>query len=197
MANVNSIPEKITYIVDEDCVPNNVVRDQGGRPLYNPDGTYQTSGPELLDPGPQASKNQGFSFRQQVTKSFLISAYNPDSLGGIGRLNKLHIRAVNTVLAKQLSGISYTFINPNSYLGKYQLGPETLVKLGYIKQNFFDTYGPLCVKNDSAWTGKDGVISLTGWFSSTGVQEKAHHAYTNANYLALSANEGIKNEDNL
>ena len=197
MANVNKQPTKITYVVDEDCVPTNVVRDIGGKPVYNEDGSYKTSGSEMLDPGPQAAKNQGFAFTQQVPKSYLISVLNPDSIGGIGRLSKLHVRAINTVLAKQLSGISYAFINPNNYMGKYQMSPEILTSLGYIKQKFLDTYGSYAVHKDDAWTGKDGISSLNAWFNSSGVQEKAMYTMMSNNYVTLSSNDGIKSDDSL
>jgi hypothetical protein len=195
--NVNLVKEKITYIVEDDCIPGNVVRDSRGRPVKNIDGTYQTSGVEMLDPGPQAAKNQGIFFSNQIPKSFLISQQNPEPLGGINRLNRLHVKAITTVLGKTLSGFSYAFINPNNYVGKYQLSPATLIDLGYLKQNYYEQYSSGAVKKEDAWTGKDGVSSLELWFGSGGVQEKAMYALLKKNYVELAANQGILPEDNL
>lgn len=195
--NVNEVKEKITYLVEEECVPGNVVRDNRGRPVKNADGSFQTVGIEALDPGPQAAKNQGIVFNQTIPKSFLVSQQNPDALGGLSRLTRLQVKAINTVLGQTLSGFSYQFINPNFYLGKYQLGAETLISLGYLKANYYDVYGAAAVKQDDAWSGRDGITSIGLWFSSGGVQEKAMYTLLRQNYSELSANQGIKPEDNL
>jgi hypothetical protein len=195
--NVNLVNEKITYTVEDDCIPNNVVRDSRGRPVKNADGTYQTSGAEVLDPGPQAAKNQGIFFANQIPKSFLVSYQNPEPLGGINRLNKLHVKAINTVLAKTLSGFSYAFINPNNYTGKYQLSPKTLIDLGYLKQNYYDQYSSGAVKKEDAWTGKDSITSIDLWFNSSGTQEKAMYTLLRKNYAELSANQGILPDDSI
>lgn len=197
MANVNSTPEQINYVTEEECVPGNAVRDSFGKPLRMADGSFVLSGEEILDPGPQAAKNQGLTLAQQVSKSFLVSVDNPNPPGGIGRLNTLHVKAVMTMLGEAASGFSYNLITGNDFVGKYQIDAATLVELGYIKSEYLQSYSRAAVKKDSAWTGKDGVTSLLTWFGSHGVQEKTMYALLQKNYNVMVNNNAIKSADNL
>jgi len=197
MANVNTAPAPVVYSVEDECVPTNAVRDANGNVLKNADGSFVTSGPEMLDPGPAAAKTQGISVRLQVPKSFLVSVNNPEPPGGIERLNRLHVRAVMTMIAKAASGFSYSAIGPSDQVGKYQLDAATLTRLGYIKPEYLGSYGSAAVKKDGAWTNKDGITNLAAWFAATGVQEKAMYEMLQNNYITMLNNEAIKTTDNL
>ena len=197
MANVNTAPEPINYKVDTECLPSNVVRDSAGNPIKNSDGSYRTSGVELLDPGPQAAKSQAIQESQRVPKSYLFSIANPDPPGGVGKLSRLQTKAVMSMMAKSLSGNSYSSIGPDNYVGKYQINPATLTAFGYIKPDFFFTYGIDAIKKDDAWTGKDSIKNLTNWLLSTGTQEQVMYQLMQNNYTTMINNDGIKSTDNL
>lgn len=197
MADVNTAPEPINYKIDEDCLPGNVVRDSAGNPIKNSDGSYRTSGVEVLDPGPQAAKSQAIQESQRVPKSYLFSIANPDPPGGIGRLSRLQVKAIMSMMAKSLSGNSYSSIGPSNYVGKYQISPSILTAFGYVKTDFFFSYGVDAVKKDSAWTGKDSIKSLPNWFLSTGVQEQVMYQLMQNNYTIMTNNDAIKTTDNL
>lgn len=195
--NVNTLDAPIVYRTEEECIPNNVVRDSAGNPLKNTDGSWQTSGEEILDPGPQVAKNQGLLPSQQVPKSFLFSVNNPDPPSGIGRLNRLHIKALMTVVGKTASGFVYNCIGPTLQVGKYQLSSKILTNLNYLKPDYYDLYRESTINYPGAWTGKDGIYNLNAWFLSTGVQEKTMFQLLSSNYMLMEANGGIKEDDNL
>ena len=195
--DVNIAEAPIVYRTEEECIPNNVVRNSAGNPVKNADGSWQTSGEEILDPGPQAAKNQGLRSSQQVPKSFLFSINNPDPPSGIGRLNRLQVKAVLTVVGKAASGFVYNCIGPTLQVGKYQLGAKTLTSLGYLKTDYYDLYRADTINYPGAWTGKDGIYDLNAWFLSAGAQEKNMFQLLSSNYITMEANGGIKEDDNL
>lgn len=197
MADVNSLPTTVLIKTEDECIPNNVVRDASGNPIRLSNGTYKISGEERLDSGPQAAKSQSLPRTFQVQKSVLVSVTTPEPPAGIERLSRLHIKAVMLMLAQATSGISYRLIGASNYVGKYQLSASTLSELGYIKPEFVISYGTLAVKRDTAWTGKDGVINLDTWFLSTGAQESAMYALLQKNYTSMLNNGAIKEDDNL
>ena len=53
------------------------------------------------------------------------------------------------------------------------------------------------MKDDSNWTGKDGITSLVAFLVSKEVQEKAMVDYTNLNYRYLTRIGGIRDGDDL
>jgi hypothetical protein len=195
--DLNTAPVNVVVRTEDECIPNNVIRDTRGFPVYNEDGSYKTSGEEKLDTGPQAAKVQGLTTIQQIPKSFLVSVDNPNPPGGIGRLTTLHIKAVMTMIGQTVSGFSYDLIGPADFVGKYQLEAETLKTLGYLKPEFVTKFGRAAVKKDAAWTGKDGIFSLRNWFGSAGVQEKVMYDLLQSNYEIMSRNNAIKSDDNL
>lgn len=197
MANVNSTPEQINYVTEDECVPGNAVRDTFGKPLRTPDGSFILSGEEQLDPGPRAARSQGLGIAQQIPKSFLVSIDNPNPPGGIGRLNQLYTKAVMTVLGQVSSGLSYNLIGASDFVGKYQIEASVLQELGYVKPEYVTTYGRASVKKDIAWTGKDGVTGLISWFNSPGVQEKTMYQLLQQNYNTMVNNNAITDTDNL
>jgi hypothetical protein len=197
MSSVNDISLPIRQKTEEECIPNNVVRDSSGNPIKLPSGLFLTSGEEILDPGPQISKNQVLSLNLQVPKHVLASVLNPDPPAGIGRLSRLHVKAIKTMIANATSGFSYRFIGPANYVGKYQLSAVILTDLGYIKSEYVDLFGSDSVKKASAWTNKDGVGNLESYFRSEGVQENSMFDLLEKNYQAMEKNGAIKADDNL
>ena len=197
MANVNQVPETIPLLLEETCVPGNVVRNRAGYPVLNTDGSYKTSGEEKLDPGPQSARSQGVYVGKDIPKSLLISDQNPNPPGPIGRLNPLNTKAVMTVIGKVVSGFSYTFISGANQTGKYQLNADLLASLGYIKFDYYALYENDSIRQPGAWTGLDGVVDLATWSISPGAQEKAMYRLLDKNYNTMSNNGAIKVSDNL
>lgn len=195
--NVNTAPENIVYSPEDDCVPMNVVRDANGNPIKDANGNFRTSGVEQLDPGPAAARASGVPPRLQVPKSFLASGLIPDPPSGIGRLNRLHVKAIMTMIAKEASGFSYTAISPANQVGKYQFDATMLTRIGYIKPEYLGTYQSAAIKQDSAWTGKDGIVNLSAWFVSHGAQETSMFEMLKDNYNTMAGNDAIKTTDNL
>jgi hypothetical protein len=197
MADVNSLSTAAVLKTDEECVPNNVVRDAAGNPVKLPSGLFLTSGEEILDPGPQIAKTQSIPASFRVSKNVLVSIQNPDVPSGIGRLSALQVKAVKTMIARAASGYSYNFISAANSVGKYQLNAETLSGLGYIKPEFVIQVGSEAVKKPAAWTGKDNITSLEVWFKSAGVQENSMFSLMENNYISMENNRSIKVDDNL
>lgn len=194
---MNDIPSVVNIKTDLECVPNNVVRDASGNPIKLASGAFLTNGEERLDPGPQVAKNQVLATNLQVSKHVLVSLSNPDPPSGIGRLSRLQVKAVMTMIGKAASGFSYTVITPSNFVGKYQFNPEFLAALGYIKPEYFVLYGSEAVKKPDAWTNKDNVSSLEVFFKSPGVQENVMFALLQRNYITMENNSAIKSDDNL
>jgi len=197
MANVNTAPTPVVLITEDQCIPNNVVRDSAGNPVKDTNGAWKIVGEEILDAGPQAARTQGLSVAQRIPKSYLVSNVNPDPPGGIGRLNVLYTKALMTVLGKAASGSVYSVLGPTGQVGKYQMTAGQLVLLGYVKSEHFVANGADCLKSDAAWTGKDRIVNLQSWFISSGIQENAMYQMLLNNYTVLSGNQGIKSDDNL
>jgi hypothetical protein len=197
MADVNSLIATVAIKTEDECVPNNVVRDSAGAPIRLANGSFLTSGEEKLDSGPRAAKSQTLPLIYQVQKNVLVSVNTPEPPAGIGRLNRLHIKAVMVMLAQAASGNVYNLITASNFVGKYQLSALTLSELGYIKPEYVVSYGLGTVKRQDAWTGKDGINNLETWFLSTGVQESAMYSFLSKNYISMQNNGAIKEDDNL
>jgi hypothetical protein len=197
MAEVNSLPATVVIKTEDECIPNNVVRDAAGNPVKLPNGSFLTSGEEKLDSGPQTAKNQTLPLNFQVQKSVLVNVSTPEPPGGIGRLNRLHVKAIMVMIAQAASSNLYNLITASDFVGKYQLSAITLSELGYIKPDHVVAYGLQTVKRKDAWTGKDAVTSLETWFLSPGVQETAMFNFLEKNYIAMQNNGAIKEDDNL
>ncbi len=197
MAEVSALPATVIIKTEDECIPNNVVRDAAGNPIRLANGSFLTSGEEKLDSGPQTAKNQTLPLNFQVQKSVLVNLSTPEPPGGIGRLTRLHVKAVMIMIARAASGNLYNLITPSDFVGKYQLSAITLSELGYIKPEYVVTYGLSTVKRREAWTGKDRINSLETWFLSPGVQEAAMFNFLEKNYISMQNNGAIKDEDNL
>ena len=197
MAEVNSLPATVVIKTEDECIPNNVVRDAAGNPVKLPNGSFLTSGEEKLDSGPQTAKNQTLPLNFQVQKSVLVNVSTPEPPGGIGRLNRLHVKAIMVMIAQAASSNLYNLITASDFVGKYQLSAITVSELGYIKPDHVVAYGLQTVKRKDAWTGKDAITSLETWFLSPGVQETAMFNFLEKNYIAMQNNGAIKEDDNL
>ena len=197
MANVNTIPVVVTPSRSQLCLPGNVVTDSNGNPVLNPDGSYKTSGIEILDPGPASAQAKTIPPKIQVPKSFLISFANPTPPGGIGRLSQLQTKATMTMLGQALSGFSYNLFSASNQLGKYQLSADTLHNLGYIKFSYLNKYGSKAVKYNDAWTGLNGIVDANTWLLSAGVQENTMYKLMANNYEYMANAQIIKSADNL
>ncbi len=197
MADVNTLAATVIVKTEDECIPNNVVRDAVGNPIRQANGSFLTSGEEKLDSGPQTAKNQTLPLNYQVQKSVLVSTATPEPPGGIGRLSRLHVKAIMIMIAQAASGNLYNLITASNFVGKYQLSATTLSELGYIKPEYVVAYGSQTVKRQDAWTGKDAVNSLETWFRSTGVQESTMFNFLEKNYIAMQNSGAIKEDDNL
>jgi hypothetical protein len=101
---------------------------------------------------------------------------------------------VNTIGTRE-SGNRYDTINTIGFVGRYQFGTLALKDLGYIKSSASNRNSAM--KDDSNWTGKDGITSLVAFLVSKEVQEKAMVDYTNLNYRYLTRIGGIRDGDDL
>lgn len=63
-------------------------------------------------------------------------------------------------LGARESGGNYQAVNKFGYMGKYQMGKDVLIDLGYMRK-------------DGSWTGKDGIKSQQDFLNNPKVQDKA------------------------
>jgi serralysin len=62
----------------------------------------------------------------------------------------------------------YNFVSDHGYAGKYQLSEVALRMIGYYGDD-----GTAAIDWKDAWTGKNGIASLSDWLSNPAIQDKA------------------------
>lgn len=83
-------------------------------------------------------------------------------------------------LGQRESGGNYNAINKRfRYLGKYQMGEESLIDTGYYKDDGRKTDNRFL---DQFWTGKDGIKSKQDFLSNSKAQENAIREYMKVNW---------------
>lgn len=77
--------------------------------------------------------------------------------------------ALKEALGKKESSNNYAAVNRFNYIGKYQMGADMLIDLGYVRpgSKLRD------LDNSEVWTGKDGIKSKSEFLGSPTVQESA------------------------
>jgi Ca2+-binding RTX toxin-like protein len=73
---------------------------------------------------------------------------------------------LNALGQRESSG-NYTIVNSLNYIGKYQLGEQSLIELGYVERDSAPT------DNSYTWTGKNGIRNTSDFLNTPSVQESA------------------------
>lgn len=155
-----------------------IIGDTPAQPVYQ---TGDTSPPVKDNNQPLKTVEQGGGFKSPPPEP---------SAGELGPMNSDQYIKYREKIAEKESGRNYTKINTLNYMGKYQFGAAALTDLGYVKKGFSNKD----LKNDSAWTGKDGVTSYTKFLEKTSVQDQCMKTFTNNNYKILR-NKGVLRND--
>jgi hypothetical protein len=131
----------------------------------------------------------------------------PDPPGTIGNLTLLQTKALYTQLALRESSLRYNVAGgrtesgtpTGNFLGKYQMGAEALADADYIdKKRLATDYKDrktYAVRDDSVWTGKNGIKSKTDYLNNPAAQEDAMHKFTQKQYKTLTDNGVIRPSD--
>ena len=133
-----------------------------------------------LTPGIDSAEALGVrSDRAAPTSTFIRQ---PDQTRDLGKLSGNELNAYFAQTGFTQSASDYTAEN-QGYLGKYQLGPDTLINLGYLKPTTPRTAEG--VNNPNNWTGLRGVNSATEYLRNGPLQELSMYEYTKNNYAQL------------
>lgn len=116
----------------------------------------------------------------------------PDPKGEMGVLNQNELKAYMAQVGYNESGGKYDATNQFGYQGKYQMGAQALITLGYLKPG--TPQSPEALNNPNNWKGKDGIYSSADFLGSPSVQEDAMYNYTKNNYARLQ-NTGLITSD--
>jgi hypothetical protein len=114
----------------------------------------------------------------------------PQANGTVGNLSQDEVTALFAAIAKRESQGSggYAAVNQLGYVGKYQMGYQTLQSLGYVQSSVTSNDQ---LKNPNSWLGKNGIDSVDTWYNSTAEQEQAMLDLTKRNYSELCRNGTI------
>lgn len=135
-----------------------------------------------ITPGPNYASAITRPVVNPAPTSTFIAQLTPSSI--LGNLTLNSVRALNAQLGFSTSGSNYK-LDPNGYLGKYQMGSIALQSLGYVKSGTPQTETDMT--NSSNWTGLNGIGSSDDFLNNPSIQEQAMASYTSANYSALEA----------
>lgn len=167
--------------------------------------TLATAGAAEPAPGPTPAEKYsgsidvtdtlaGTGITSEVTDTDIRN--QPPIVSTVGNFNTEETTAYLAQLGKTHTGTQedqYSYIDPDTgKVGKYQLDYEVLRDLGYVKDSVTDNAQ---LTNPNSWTGKDGLISLEGYYAAPSVQETIVTEYTQRNYNALVDAKVITKED--
>lgn len=130
------------------------------------DATKNTAGAAVFNPaGDKALRDQ------------------PDAKTTVGNLSKDQMTALMAQIGNSESGGKYEEDGKgNSFIGKYQIGYQGLIDLGYVKKNVTSNAQ---LNNPNSWTGKDGMTSKDLFLATGPVQETAMEGLLKKNYNSL------------
>lgn len=114
------------------------------------------------------------------TSAFVKQPLQPRDLGA---LNNIELSSYFAQTGYTQSGSVYNTEGDSGYLGKYQLSPNALISLGYLKPTTPRTAEG--VNNPNNWTGKNGVSSALEFRINGPLQETVMYEYTKGNYADL------------
>jgi GH24 family phage-related lysozyme (muramidase) len=141
-------------------------------------------------------------------------AYNPPGEIGTGKpkFTQLQAKAMHAELgyfeskwaydlvkdpASEDTGLTVDASGPR--IGKYQVDGSYLAAetRGYIKPDALDQFDAGTLANESSWTGKDKINSQDSFMQNKIIQDTVQFREFNENYLALKANGGILEMDDI
>lgn len=100
----------------------------------------------------------------------------------IGPLSTDDYLKLREVIAAHESSGSYSKINSKTgFLGRYQVGAAVLYENGYVKKGKFNSD----LRNESAWTGKDGITNHYKFLESHEIQDAVMLKNTETNFYRL------------
>jgi hypothetical protein len=97
----------------------------------------------------------------------------------------MEFTAYLTQIGKSESNSTYAYVGTNGYLGKYQLGNQALISLGYLVDTATEVAD---LDVDTNWIGKRGAESKAVFLADANIQEYVAQEYTRFNYSAMVAN---------
>jgi len=108
--------------------------------------------------------------------------------GTVGNLSKDQLTAFLAQTGKSESGGNYTATNSIGYLGKYQMGYQTLIDQGYVKSSVTSNAQ---LDNPNSWTGKNGITDKAAFLSNPAEQEANMLAVTQTNYSRMVSSGAV------
>lgn len=122
-------------------------------------------------PGPINAQTKGLSNKQLSTSDLaakLTTGTAPKNQDGIGSLTPAQVTALKAQLAHTESNFNYSSVNSIGFIGKYQFGYLALIDRGYVNS---DVTSNAQLNSPLAWTGHNGILTITDFFNSPDVQE--------------------------
>lgn len=138
-------------------------------------------------------RTAGTASDNKVTEDDIRS--QPEASTTVGNLTKDQTTALMAQLGRSESGGEadpYSAKNDLGYVGKYQMGYQALIDLGYVKSSVSSNSQ---LTNPNSWTGKDGMDNLDNFYAAKDVQEKIGLEYMNRNYNQLVKDGVITQND--
>lgn len=99
----------------------------------------------------------------------------------VGPLNDADWEKYCDVLGARESSNDYTKVNQFNYVGRWQFGAAALSEVGYVRPGKRNADLP----SPNAWTGLNGVASMSDWRANKSAQDSAMLAFTRLYYKRL------------
>jgi len=112
----------------------------------------------------------------------IVPPVDTKQVKAIGPLSTDDYLKLREVISDHESGGSYSKINKKTgFLGRYQVGAAVLYENGYVKKGKYNAD----LRNESAWTGKDGITNHYKFLEATGIQDAVMLKNTETNFFRL------------
>lgn len=152
-----------------------VVTDSSGNPILS--GSTE-SAPGIIDADSK-------KVTRQAPASLMKDGNAPNFPNGLGNglLSPDQAKALAVQIGYSESGNNYQAENSIGYIGKYQMGAQALVDMGYIKRSAWEELktNKKVLNDENSWTGRDGIKSKEDFLYSPSVQEDTYRRYLEAN----------------
>lgn len=180
----------------------NVVTTGTGAVVTSGSGAPITTGAGALDPGQEAAKGKPVENPAPQESMSKADAPNPVAIAStqdkIPGLIATQVKALMVQIGYAESYSDYTSQDNNlGRIGRYKFNNILLRDYGYIKPDYVKMYKAQAVFRDDAYTGKDGVNSVSDFTSGKGVQNSLMEKIINDYYAALVKNQGIAIQDDV
>lgn len=171
-----------------------IVTDGSGQPIQ--------SGASQQDPGPDSAKGKAVVDPAPAEAMKAQDAPSPGDLpsGGskIPGLIPTQMKALMIEIGFANSKSSYTATDSaQGRIGRYMFNGNILRDYDYIKPDYIKQYGAAAVLRDDAYTGKDGIKSVSDFKGAKSTQDTLMETIIKDYYSRLVANQGITPGDDV